>query len=175
MRSHKIRITLGHVDDSVQQSGNGLSWGSPFKTLQEALDAHANESGQNLIKVAQGIYFPTVRTISSDVRSVTFMMAHNLEIRGGYQGGGQNPDLRDPEAFETILSGVIPAPDPVPPGHEDCPGAGDCFTTNGSPGCANEFCCSAVCTSGGGGLAQLCCEFGWVQDCVDKAFELLPD
>lgn len=48
-----------------------------------------------------------------------------------------------------------------------CPGEGDCFASNGTPGCEEETCCSIVCVSD-----AYCCDIQWDGICVDAANEL---
>ncbi len=47
-----------YVDDSVSSSGDGKSWATAFKTIQEAIDS-ASDSGDT-VTVAQGVYLETV-------------------------------------------------------------------------------------------------------------------
>jgi hypothetical protein len=44
------------------------------------------------------------------------------------------------------------------------PGAGDCFSANGTPGCASLDCCKTVCA-----IIPFCCEVGWDETCADAA------
>ena len=46
----------------------------------------------------------------------------------------------------------------------DCPGEGDCCIANGSPGCDDEACCSAICAAD-----PFCCKTEWDQICADAA------
>ena len=48
-----------------------------------------------------------------------------------------------------------------------CPGEGNCFEPNGTPGCNDTFCCKAVCTAD-----PFCCNTGWDQLCADAAQRL---
>ncbi len=45
-----------------------------------------------------------------------------------------------------------------------CPGAGDCCVGNGSPGCDDEACCSAICA-----IDPFCCDVTWDGTCADEA------
>jgi len=45
-----------------------------------------------------------------------------------------------------------------------CPGEGDCFVPNGTPGCADSACCELIC-----GLDAFCCDSEWDQLCADQA------
>jgi len=45
--------------------------------------------------------------------------------------------------------------------------SGDCFVSNGNPGCDDETCCVEVCT-----LDSFCCNFEWDEICAEEAAEL---
>ena len=51
-----------------------------------------------------------------------------------------------------------------------CPGAGDCCTENGTPGCEDVLCCQAVCD-----LDSFCCNVVWDNVCADEAQNVCPD
>ncbi len=76
-----------YVDGSVSASGNGKSWGTAFKTLQEALDATGNPSqcGTGSILVAAGTYRPA--------DGQYFSMVEGVKILGGYPNGGGERDI----------------------------------------------------------------------------------
>ncbi|MCH8343190.1 MAG: hypothetical protein IH983_04305 [Planctomycetes bacterium] len=46
----------------------------------------------------------------------------------------------------------------------ECPGAGDCCVPNGTPGCDDEVCCSAICAND-----SFCCDVSWDSICADAA------
>ncbi len=48
-----------------------------------------------------------------------------------------------------------------PPNHVNCPATGDCCAGVGTPGCANEACCDAVC-----GCDSYCCDTDWDASCA---------
>ena len=66
---------------------------------------------------------------------------------GAYQGDG-------------TVCGTTSCPQPGPCG----PGAGDCFSPNGTPGCDNTACCESICA-----VDPFCCDTEWDQLCVDAA------
>ncbi|GAA4445415.1 hypothetical protein GCM10023091_37080 [Ravibacter arvi] len=76
-----------YVDGSVGASGDGKSWGTAFKTLQEALAATGNPSqcGIGSILVAAGVYTPPV--------GQSFYMVEGVKILGGYPNGGGERDI----------------------------------------------------------------------------------
>ncbi|MCH8151805.1 MAG: hypothetical protein IH830_05480 [Planctomycetes bacterium] len=49
-------------------------------------------------------------------------------------------------------------------GFPNCPGEGDCFENNGTPGCDDAICCNLVCADD-----LSCCEVVWDQACADLA------
>jgi parallel beta-helix repeat protein len=93
--------TILYVNQAVAASGDGTSWATAFKTLQEALQLSCPSVTQ--IWVAKGTYYPgTLRTDS-------FVMKNNLAIYGGFSGNGNETMLseRDWTTNPTILSGEI--------------------------------------------------------------------
>jgi hypothetical protein len=115
-----------YVDDDGPLRGDGKSWATAFKYLRNGLAlAYSGDS----IRVAQGIYKPTdytmpppppppplplgdingqdIAAMSGD-RTATFHLRNGVVIEGGYAGLGEpDPNARDIEAYETILSGDI--------------------------------------------------------------------
>jgi hypothetical protein len=82
-------------------AGQGASWAFPLQSLQMALSMAAPG---DQIRVADGVYKPTT---TSD-RGISFELKQSVQLLGGYAGfGGQNPDLRDVDTFQTVLSGEI--------------------------------------------------------------------
>ena len=98
------------VDDDAPPGGNGLSWPTAYRFLQDAL-ADAAVSGVNEIRAAQGLYKPDQSEANPNGtgdREAKFQMLHGLSLVGGYAGiGAKDPNARDYELYETILSGDI--------------------------------------------------------------------
>ena len=96
-----------HVDATAPPGGDGLTWDTAYRYLQDALLlATANDE----VCIAVGIY----RTGDDeagidwpDPRGATFPLNPGVEIYGGYAGRGEpgNEDTRDINAYPTILSG----------------------------------------------------------------------
>jgi predicted outer membrane repeat protein len=116
-----------YVDDDAAgmdyggSSNNGSSWDHAFIYLQQAL--LAAQAGDE-IRVAQGIYRPdqglppgTVRPRSVNQAGVvsmegwtgaTFSLRNGVTLLGGFAGlGAEDPDARDPQQYQTILSGDL--------------------------------------------------------------------
>jgi len=83
-------------------NGNsGQCWDDAFETLDRALeDLNADPSTVTLIKIAGGTYWPSGTNGS-------FVIERAVTIQGGFAGTGTNPDARDFDLYETILSGDI--------------------------------------------------------------------
>jgi len=103
--------TTFYVDQSVSSSGNGTSWATAFKTLDEALFVAHTCPNVTTINVAAGTYKPTkkpfdggVELILSNERFNTFHIPSNVAMYGGYPSGG---GTRDVAANPTILSGDL--------------------------------------------------------------------
>ncbi len=94
-----------YVDASrPDNSGDGASWATAKKDLQDAISLARASNGCNIIHMAEGIYYPTVSldSLSTDARNNTFIISKDLSISGGYpQGGG----AQNPQKHNTILSG----------------------------------------------------------------------
>ncbi len=103
-----------YVDaDPILPGQDGASWPSAFKYLQNALSAA--EYGDQ-IWVAAGTYKPTKLTDPNDSRTATFQMINGVAIYGGFPDMGI-PDFtdRDPDIYETILSGDLNGDDIIEP------------------------------------------------------------
>ncbi|MCX5639026.1 MAG: right-handed parallel beta-helix repeat-containing protein, partial [Planctomycetota bacterium] len=103
-----------YVDDTARGANNGTSWENAFNFLQDALRA---ASGNDEIRVAQGIYKPDQTTYFRSPRgdrTATFRLKNGVTIKGGCAGlGAPNPDARDIERFRTILTGDLNANDVI--------------------------------------------------------------
>ncbi len=95
--------TVIYVDDDAQPGGDGLSWTTPYASVQDALDEADQNPAIAEIRVAQGTYEPGTS------RTDAFQLLDELALRGGYRGlsGDGDPDDRDIEEFVTIFSGDI--------------------------------------------------------------------
>ena len=102
-----------HVDDDALPGGDGTSWQTALRCLQDAL--RAAESGDE-IRIAGGNYRPDedeAGLVTPGSRYVSFELADQVAIRGGYAGGADpdHPDEHDSAQFETILTGDLAGDD----------------------------------------------------------------
>jgi len=87
-----------YVDDDAPLLGDGQSWETAFRFLQEGL---AFAVAGDEIRAAQGVYRPVSR-------SGSFKPFAGGMLVGGYAGAGSvNPNTRDFKLYRTILSGDL--------------------------------------------------------------------
>ena len=92
-----------YVDADASTGGDGQTWGTAYKYLQDALAVAS--SGE--IWVAAGTYKPDPSGPSEDPREATFQLTDGVAIFGGFAGGETSLDERDWETYETVLSGDL--------------------------------------------------------------------
>ncbi|MBW2561176.1 MAG: right-handed parallel beta-helix repeat-containing protein, partial [Deltaproteobacteria bacterium] len=97
--------TVLFVDDSSPGVNAGSNWEQAYTDLQDALSIATTNSEVAEIRVAQGIYTPTE---PDGYREATFQLISGVAIYGGYAGyGAPDPNERDANIYETILSGDL--------------------------------------------------------------------
>lgn len=98
-----------YVDGDGPVGGDGSSWAKAYNYLQDALNKPPSSGDE--IRVARGIYKPdqdSGNPSGSGDRTATFNLVNGVGIYGGYAGYGEpDPDARDIDWYETILSGDI--------------------------------------------------------------------
>ena len=96
-----------YVDADASTGGDGQTWGTAYKYLQDAL--YEPPTGGDEIWVAEGTYKPDQgggKTPGD--RYATFQLKNNVVIKGGFAGFGEpDPNDMDLSAYETILSGDL--------------------------------------------------------------------
>jgi len=100
--------TILYVDNDAINTGDnqGRSWADAFTELQDALRIAAKYPQVEEVRVAEGFYTPA-EPFSND-REATFQLTSGTAVKGGYAGfGAPDPNARDIDAYETILSGDI--------------------------------------------------------------------
>ncbi len=106
------------VDVNASNGGDGSTWALGYNSLQAALVVAT--SGDE-IWVADGTYYPSAQTDPNEPRSATFSLANGVAIYGGFRGidnsdpnspfpGESSRSQRNPERYETVLSGNIQSP-----------------------------------------------------------------
>jgi len=100
-----------YVDGRASGADDGTCWADAYMFLQDGL-GDANESDKPVeVRVGQGIYRPD-RTAAepngTGDRMATFLLINGVTIQGGYAGFGEaDPNARDIELYETVLSGDL--------------------------------------------------------------------
>jgi hypothetical protein len=102
------------VDANATGGDNGSSWANAHNDLQDALEAARTELSirplrEIEIRVALGTYLPDQGT---NDREATFQLISGVVLQGGYAGtGNPDPNARDVQLYETILSGDLDGDD----------------------------------------------------------------
>ena len=110
--AHGQRVNAGavvYVDDDAPPGGDGASWNTAFRYLQDAL---AGATPGISIRVGAGTYLPDHATPDAPDgsldRSATFQLSSGVVLFGGFAGfGADDPDDRDIERYATKLSGDL--------------------------------------------------------------------
>lgn len=105
-----------YVDDDAVGANNGSSWKDAYVYLQDAL-ADANSAKKPVeIRVAQGTYRPNQGFVAIpeyarpefNWRTTTFQLIDGVSLLGGFAGSGRpDPNDRDIQSYETVLSGDL--------------------------------------------------------------------
>ena len=94
-----------YVDDDATGVNDGSSWENAYIYLQDALTDAENAEKPVQIRVAQGKYTPNKGT---NISIFTFQLINDVTLTGGYAGVYEpDPDERNVELYETILSGDL--------------------------------------------------------------------
>ena len=104
--------TFLYVDDDAPSGGNGQSWATAFRCLQDALGAAASMTAPVELHLAQGEYRPDLSDAApggTRDRSAAFQMRSGVTILGGFAGrtAGDLANQRDIEKYPSILSGDL--------------------------------------------------------------------
>ena len=100
---------VSSVEDGNGGLNDGSSWENAYVYLQDAL-ADANDSNKPVeIRVAAGTYKSDQGAGQTPGdRNATFQLINGVTLKGGYAGLGQyDPNARDIELYQTILSGDL--------------------------------------------------------------------
>ncbi len=106
LRLDPLKGRTVYVDDNANGDNDGSSWANAYNCLQDGLSLAL--PGDE-IRVAQGVYKPDQGNgIMQGDRTVSFHLMNGVVIRGGYAGlGARDPNARDIELYQTILSGDL--------------------------------------------------------------------
>lgn len=94
-----VQGIVRHVDHKVIATGDGHSWKTAFRSLQEALSV---ASKGDEIWVASGTYYPDATD-----RAKSFVLKEDVAVYGGFSGNETTRDQRDFRKQLTVLSGDI--------------------------------------------------------------------
>lgn len=99
-----------YADSSAPLGGDGQSWTTAFRRLQDAMAyAAIPQHGVTLVRVGDGSHAPDLSetsVVALDDPSASFQMRSGLRIEGGYDGyGSEQPDVRDTLKHRSFLSG----------------------------------------------------------------------
>lgn len=83
-------------------NGDGTAWPDALETLEEALALGQSLNGPVQIWVAQGTYVPGD---TSGNQSSAFVLFNGAELLGGFAGHETDASQRNPDLYQTILSG----------------------------------------------------------------------
>ena len=103
------------VDDDAPPGGDGATWPTAYRYLQDALAEAATNGAPTEIRVGQGRYTPD-RDESGNVtrgdRAASFHLINGVVLEGGFAGfGAPDPDSRNVSANRTLLSGDLDGDD----------------------------------------------------------------
>lgn len=94
-----------HVSATGDDTNDGFSWVTPLKNVQTALSLAVPG---DRIWIAQGTYYPDDGLGQNDNdRSSSFVLKEGVHIYGGFKGVNGALVPRDPNLYETILSGDL--------------------------------------------------------------------
>ena len=102
-----------YVDDDAAGANDGTSWENAYIYLQDALvDANSAEKPVEIF-VAQGIYTPDRGAgFTPGDTDAKFQLLNGVTICGGFAGADLiDPDIRNIEVYQTILSGDLSGDD----------------------------------------------------------------
>ena len=102
-----LQANIIYVDSNAATGGNGTSWETAIKYLQDALDVTVSGRGDQ-VWIAQGTYYPDDgANVTEGDRFASFMIKDQVALYGGFIGTETELAQRDWESYPTILSGEI--------------------------------------------------------------------
>jgi len=112
MVSHTALGAVIYVDDDAPLGGDGLSWDTAYRFLQDGLaDANSLAPEPVEIRVAQGVYRPDrseEHPEGTGDRNAAFELIGGVALEGGFAGlGAVDPSVCDVDLYRTVLSGDL--------------------------------------------------------------------
>lgn len=98
------------VNADANLGGDGTSWTTAFKYLQDAIALANTDDVFSEIWVAQGVYYPDedeAGNVVDNDESASFQLLNEIYIFGGFNGTETMVEQRDVMTYTTILSGDI--------------------------------------------------------------------
>lgn len=101
--------TIIYVDKDAAEGGDGSSWSSAYKYLNDALDYVDNRSGSFDLWIAEGTYYPDEGELyANDNQDSTFRLPSTVNaILGGFSGAETSAEQADSAKYLTKISGYI--------------------------------------------------------------------
>ena len=98
--------TIIYVDKDASEGGDGTSWSSAYKFLNDALDYVDNRSGRYDLWVAEGTYYTDEGNLyANDDQNSTYLVPSTVDsILGGFSGTETSADQADSTKYLTTLS-----------------------------------------------------------------------
>jgi hypothetical protein len=99
-----------YVDADAPPGGDGASWATAYKYLQDALTDANSDPDPNDIWMAEGVYTPDTNSAEPNGtgdRKATFQLISGVALYGGFSSGGSAWSDRDPNIYPSILSGDL--------------------------------------------------------------------
>ena len=99
-----IPVPTIYVDASAPLGGDGSSWETAYRYLQDGLE---RAQGGDIIGIAEGVYYPDedeAGNVVADNDSMSFHIPDGVKVYGGFSSGGSS---YDPDSYITVLSGDI--------------------------------------------------------------------
>ena len=151
-----------YVAQNATGANDGTSWGDAYRDLQPALDdVRAGGDADAEIWIAAGTYKPDRGT--GDQGSA-FELFGTIALYGGFAGGEERREERDPDANLTILSGDLNGDDDL-----SAPTLSDCCRPDLPATCSDAQCRAAVLA------VSSSCGVRWTQRCNGLAVQLCCD
>ncbi|MGP1346698.1 MAG: choice-of-anchor Q domain-containing protein, partial [Phycisphaerales bacterium] len=114
--------TILRVDPDASAGGDGASWGTAYRYLQDAVAhgcASASVSNPVEIWIAEGLHFADrseAAPMGTGDRTASFQLCQHLTLYGGFAGGETSLNQRSIASNPTILTGDLLQDDALPEG-----------------------------------------------------------